>query len=174
MIYELITAFQLTPKLFYLLTHQSITAKFSTFGFVVSAHFYFCSSVLSSGAISGAGLWHNRLKRSDSPKTLTNKTTLLYLDSEITSHFSSIAYPSHPFICSQFSRSHTHTQTHIHRTSALVHCLVPLLRGRFLIGWWRWCCLRCFLQVRDIGKVILLCHTNGQSQDHQLSFTGSP
>lgn len=119
MIYELITAFQLTPKLFYLLTHQSITVKFSTFGCVVSAHFYFCSSMLSSGAISGAGLWHNRLQRSDSPKTLTNKTTLLYLDSEITSHFSSIAYPSHPFICSQFSLSHTSTHTQNKRSSTL-------------------------------------------------------
>ncbi|TNN87004.1 hypothetical protein EYF80_002759 [Liparis tanakae] len=53
-----------------------------------------------------------------------------------------------------------------------MHHLVPLVRRGLLIGR-RWC-LRRFLQVRDIGKVILLGHTNGQSQDHQLPLTGAP
>lgn len=163
-IYELITALQLTSKLFYLFTHLSITGIFPTFGFIVSSHFYFCNRVSSCGAISGAGLKHNALKCSESPKTAQNKTTLLYLDSEIISCFSSISYLSHPFTCAPFSLIRT--------TSTLIRYLVPLLRRGLLIGWW--CCLRCFLQVRDIGKVILLGHTNGQSQDHQLPFTGSP
>ncbi len=40
-IYELITALQQTSTLLYLFTHLSITGIFSTFGFIVSSHFYF-------------------------------------------------------------------------------------------------------------------------------------
>lgn len=52
-----------------------------------------------------------------------------------------------------------------------MHRSVPLVGRRFLIG--RRCCLRRFLQVRDVGKVVLLGHTDGQSQDHHLPFAGS-
>lgn len=55
--------------------------------------------------------------------------------------------------------------------TTLMHHWVPLLGRRFLIG--RRCCLRRFLQVRDVGKVVLLGHTDGQSQDHHLPFAGS-
>lgn len=68
--------------------------------------------------------------------------------------------------------SHSLSNTLAH-TSTLTSYLVPLLRRGLLIGRRR-CCLCCLLQVRDIGKVILLGHTYGQSQDHHLAFTGSP
>lgn len=55
-----------------------------------------------------------------------------------------------------------------HTQQAPVRRSVPLLGGRFLIGRRRR--LRRFLQVGDIGKVILLGHTDGQSQDHHLPF----
>lgn len=58
-----------------------------------------------------------------------------------------------------------------HTQQALVHHSVPLFRRRLLIG--RRSCLRRFLQVRDVGKVVLLGHTDGQSQNHHLPFAGS-
>lgn len=163
MIYELITALQLTSKYFF--TYLSIKRPFFPLQHLVSylVLIFISVTVLSSGAISGAGPWHNALKCSDSPKTLHNKTTFLHLDSETVSRFF--------FDIASFASFHLHSILS-HTTSTLIHYLVPLLRRGFLIGCR--CCLRRFLQVRDIGKVILLGHTNGQSQDDHLPFTGSP
>lgn len=134
----------------------SISGSFSTFGFIVSTHFYFCNRVLSSFRMQVCGTMHVSVV--DSPKN-TTKQNHSPLPTLVFGIISCTCFHLRPTITS-------------HTRSTLVRYLVPLLRRGLLIGWW-WC-LRCFLQVRDIGKVILLGHTNGQSQDHQLPLTGSP
>lgn len=70
-IYELITALQLTSKYFF--TYLSIKRPFFPLQHLVAylVLIFISVTVLSSGAISGAGLWHNALKCSDSPKNST-------------------------------------------------------------------------------------------------------
>lgn len=105
-IYELITALQLTSQLLYLFTHLSITGTFSlpAFGFIASSHFYFCNRVWSSGAISGAALWLNALKCCDSPQNTTKQNSPLP-NSEIISCFFLRYHIIHVlFIYTPFSR----------------------------------------------------------------------
>lgn len=129
-------------------------------GFIVSSQFFFFITK-PWGAISGALLW-----------LLSAVTHWKYLKTNSSQH----RFWNHLLfffiLASSFSHTSKKKQKKNKKTLTLIHHLVPLLRRGLLIGWWG--SLRCFLQVRDIGKVILLCHTNGQSQDHQLPFTGSP
>lgn len=122
-IYELITALQLTTQLLYVFTYRSVNPHLT--------------AILST-----------RLPNGELP--------------------SPTAIPETAYVMVRAARCHV---APCHTQQAPVRRSVPLVGRRFLIGRRRR--LRRFLEVRDIGKVILLGHTDGQSQDHHLPFAGS-